>query len=204
MKQLQAQINPHFLYNSFFILSRRIHKEDIEGAEALSNHLGNYFKYLSRDQSDDISLSDEVAHARSYAAIQGERFVARMRIEFGTLPDAWGTYRVPRLIIQPLLENAFKYGLENKSENGLLRISFSVCNSGLHITVEDNGENKVDLAALQQSLDEVNPDIISGMSNIHRRLQIYFHGQGGLSIARSELGGMAVTILLPDIRGEQA
>ena len=63
MKQLQAQINPHFLYNSFFILSRRIKREDIEGAEKLSIHLSNYFKYLTRDGADYIMLYQEVVHA---------------------------------------------------------------------------------------------------------------------------------------------
>ena len=198
MKQLQAQINPHFLYNSFFILSRRIHKEDIEGAEELANHLGNYFKYLSRDQSDIISLGDETAHARSYAAIQGARFAARMKIEFESLPEKWESLSVPRLIIQPLLENAFKYGLENRSEDALLRICFTEVNSTeLHITVEDNGESNADPAILQAALEEEQPDVISGMANIHKRLKIYFHGQGGLQIGRSILGGIAVTIILP-------
>ena len=204
MKQLQAQINPHFLYNSFFILSRRIHKEDIEGAEELANHLGNYFKYLSRDQSDDISFADEVEHARSYAAIQGARFAARMKIDFGQLPDEWKERKVPRLIIHPLLENAFKYGLENRSEDALLRVRFTQKGSQeLRIIVEDNGESVTDPSAMQAMLEEEHQDIISGMVNIHKRLQIYFHGKGGLQITRSELGGIAVTIVLPGEQEEQ-
>ena len=204
MKQLQAQINPHFLYNSFFILSRRIHKEDIEGAEELANHLGNYFKYLSRDQSDTIPLADEVAHARSYAAIQGARFAARMKIEFGALPEKWESLIVPRLIIQPLLENAFKYGLENRVEDALLRIRFTeVSSAELHITVEDNGESNADPVVLQAALEEEQPDVISGMANIHKRLKIYFHGQGGLQISHSILGGLAVTIVLLNAQEEK-
>ena len=197
LKQLQAQINPHFLYNSFFILSRRIRREDIDGAVELAQHLGDYFKYLSRDQSDDIPLSDEVAHARSYAAIQGTRFAGRMRIDFGPLPDAWRGRRVPRLILQPLLENAFKYGLENVSEEGLLRISFAQELGSLLITVEDNGDAQADPAAMQRALEEAEPDVVSGLSNIHRRLQIYFQGRGGLRIARSALGGISAAIVLP-------
>lgn len=204
MKQLQAQINPHFLYNSFFILSRRIHREDLEGAEDLANHLGNYFKFLSRDQSDDLPLADEVMHARSYAAIQGARFAARMHIEFGQLPAGWETLRVPRLIIQPLLENAFKYGLENRAENALLRVQFKeVPPHELHITVEDNGETNADPDALQAAIEQPAPDVISGMANIHKRLNIFFHGQGGLKISRSPLGGIAVTIILINSQEDQ-
>ena len=197
LKQLQAQINPHFLYNSFFILSRRIHREDIEGAEELAAHLGDYFKYLSRDQSDDIPLLEEVNHARSYAAIQATRFAGRLSVAFDALPEAWNDLRVPRLILQPILENAFKYGLENRSENGLLRVAFTEAGECLEISVEDNGEETVDPAAMQAAIEREDASVISGLTNIHRRLQIYFHGCGGLRVQRSALGGVGVVVVLP-------
>lgn len=203
LKQLQAQINPHFLYNSFFILSRRIRREDIDGAAELAQHLGDYFKYLSRDQSDTIPLEDEVNHARSYAAIQGTRFASRMTITFGELPGDWASLQVPRLILQPLLENAFKYGLENISEEALLRITFNRTEQGdLHISVEDNGEAGSDPEAMQRTIEEADPQVVSGLGNIHRRLQIYFQGKSGLRISRSGLGGICVTILLPGVKEE--
>lgn len=204
LKQLQAQINPHFLYNSFFILSRRIQREDSEGAMELAKHLGDYFKYLARDQADDISLLDEVAHARSYAAIQGARFASRMTIEFGELPVSWQSIRVPRLILQPLLENAFKYGLENISEDARLCVSFVEQSDGLEIAVEDNGETTVDIAAMQRMLEETSPDVVSGLKNIHRRLQIYFQGRAGLQITQSSLGGVCTAIYIKYAREEQS
>lgn len=198
LKQLQAQINPHFLYNSFFILSRRIQREDIDGAVEMAQHLGDYFKYVARDQSDDISLKDEVDHARSYAAIQGARFASRLRIEFDALPEAWAGLMVPRLILQPLLENAFKYSLENISNDALLRITFNqVSHTALNIVVEDNGNSMADPEAMQRTIEEASPDVISGLGNIHRRLQIYYQGSGGLKISKSELGGIRVTLTLP-------
>ena len=197
LKQLQAQINPHFLYNSFFILSRRISREDYEGAEDISNHLGNYFKYLARDMSDEIQLKEETEHARSYAAIQSARFSSRIKIEFGELPEEWKSFMVPRLILQPLLENSFKYGLEDRMEDGLLHVSFTPNENGLKITVEDNGQSDSDPEAMQSALETQEIDIVSGMINIHRRLKIYFHGESGLKISRSELGGIAVSMNLP-------
>ena len=77
MKQLQAQIAPHFLYNSFFVLSRRIKRGDYENAELLAKHLGGYFQYLTRNESDEMPLRREADHARSYAAIQDARFSRR-------------------------------------------------------------------------------------------------------------------------------
>lgn len=195
MKQLQAQINPHFLYNSFFTLSRRIKREDYENAEEFAKHLGNYFKYLTRDGSDYIPLRQEVEHAKSYAAIQQVRF-AQVHVTFDELPKEYEGLLVPRLILQPLLENSFGHGLENKVEEGILKVHFLTQEDGIRIIVEDNGEeaNEEDIQRMQDSLEEQELDEVTGMVNIHRRLKIYFHGQAGLLIARSSLGGVAITI----------
>ncbi len=199
LKQLQAQINPHFLYNSFFLLSRRIKRGDDGGAQELAGHLGDYFKYLARNSSDYVPLSQETEHARSYAAIQQARFVSRVSVEFGLLPENWRNVLVPRLIIQPLLENAFGHGLENKVSDGILRVAFAEEETELYITVEDNGEECGDevIADMRSSLEPESGREITGTVNIHRRLQMYFQGKGGLAISRSQLGGLAVTIHIP-------
>lgn len=199
MKQLQAQINPHFLYNSFFLLRRRIKRQDYEGAEEIASHMGDYFKYLTRDGSDFISLKQEIEHAKSYAAIQQARFAGRVRVEFEQLPPEAENIIVPRLIVQPLLENAFGHGLEDKVSDGILRVGFQREENLFFICVEDNGEGIGDevIADMRESLEEANPDEITGMINIHRRLNTCFHGNGGLWIARSSLNGVAITIRIP-------
>lgn len=201
LKQLQAQINPHFLYNSFFILSRRIKRQDYENAEEFAIHLGNYFKYLTRDGSDYISLRQEIAHARSYAAIQQARFASRVRVIFEDFPEKYGEVLVPRLIVQPLLENSFGHGLANKVQDGILKIRLYETDEGIRIVVEDNGEEATDedIARMQASLVEQEPGEITGIVNIHRRLQIYFQGKAGLAITRSDLGGVAITICIDGI-----
>ena len=137
MKQLQAQIAPHFLYNSFFVLSRRVKRHDYENAEELAKHLGTYFQYLTRNESDYVPLKLEAEHSKSYAAIQGARFVNRIRIDFEVIPHNFEQIMVPRLILQPLLENAFEYGLENKVEDGLLWVHFEESDTEWQIWVED-------------------------------------------------------------------
>ena len=196
MKQLQAQINPHFLYNSFFTLSRRIKRQDYENAEEFAKHLSNYFKYLTRDGSDYIPLRQEVEHAKSYAAIQQSRFSNRVQVIFEDLPEEYSDMLVPRLILQPLLENSFGHGLENKVSDGILHVSFKTDDGRIQIKVEDNGEEaeEKDIQRMQESLEEQAPDEVTGIVNIHRRLQIYFQGQAGLRIERSSLGGVSITI----------
>lgn len=199
LKQLQAQINPHFLYNSFFILSRRIKRGDMEGSEEFAKHLGNYFKYLARDEADDVSLQREVEHAASYAAIQAARFAGRIQVKFEELPKEVAGILVPRLILQPLLENAFRYGLENKVEQGLLHVGFEQKETVVEIIVEDNGEEATDerISKMQKSLEENLGSEVTGLVNIHRRLQIYFEPEYGICVERSHIGGVAVTMQIP-------
>lgn len=105
---------------------------------------------------------------------------------------------VPRLVLQPLLENAFKYGLEDKITDGLLRIRFIESEDEWQIWVEDNGEGITDeqLGELSETLKQGKQGEITGIFNIHLRLQHYYHQKSGLRIQRSELGGTAVMIYI--------
>lgn len=199
LRQLQAQINPHFLYNSFFTLNRCIKMGDYEDAKLFTKHLGNYFRFLTRNESDDIALGQEVEHAKSYAAIQQLRFEDRIELQFGDLPEEYAGRKVPRLILQPLLENVFKHGLENRVSGGILRVSFIPSGSGkLKICVEDNGEEASDevIMSMNQRLTQKEPEEVTALPNIHRRLQYYFREKAGLSVERSSLGGAAVILFI--------
>ncbi len=198
MKQLQAQINPHFLYNSFFILSRRIKKGDYKNAMDIAEHLGEYFRFLNRNGLDYIPLRDEVQHAVSYAKIQESRFAGRIRMEFENLPECLEGMLIPRLTLQPLIENVFEHGLYNTMGNGLLRVGFSIAESGAVITVEDNGKELTDdmIKSLQRQLDDEYEGEITGLVNIHKRLMNYYEGKGRLVIERSNLGGLKVRVVL--------
>ena len=196
LKHLQAQINPHFLYNSFFVLSRRIKREDYENAQIIAEHLGDYFQFLTRNESDYIPLKKEAEHAKCYSDIQAARFVDRICVEFNILPEEVEHIKVPRLILQPLLENVFEHGLYNKEENGIMRVNFTVKAEALRIDVEDNGDDITDddINRMQELLEKEDDGQITGITNIHKRLKYYFKGKGGLEICRSALGGLCVTV----------
>lgn len=195
MKQLQAQIAPHFLYNSYFSLSRKIKRGDYENAEQMAKHLGTYFEYLTRNAFDNVTLQQEVNHARSYAAVQAVRFVYRIEVRFEDLPQAFQQVQVPRLILQPLLENSFNYGLEDKEENGILWVHFQEDKDAYQVLVEDNGDSSDEkLEKMKNILQEGKEGEVTGICNIHRRLQIFGKGRCGLQIFRSSLGGIGVMI----------
>lgn len=195
LKQLQAQINPHFLYNSFFSLSHKIRKGDNAVAEQFAQHLGVFFRFLNKNNSDDVPLSMEVEHARSYTSIQQSRFYDRIQIEFEQLPERYTNVLVPRLILQPIIENAFEHGLENKEEGGILKITFVDKATFLEIRVEDNGDHSdIQLDKLNALLVNKEHGEVTGLLNIHKRLQIYFGEEAGLAVRKSPLGGIEVKI----------
>lgn len=202
LKQLQAQINPHFLYNSFFMLQRMIKMELMEDSQELANALGVYFRYLTRNSKDQVTLAEEYEHAKTYAYIQGLRFAGRIQINFEELPQQFAKLPVPKLILQPLLENAFNYGLHNKLKDGLLNIRFSFSDTALTIIVEENGEELTDevLSSLSHKLESVTTASanfeMTGLLNIQRRLNIFSNYNYTMHISRSDLGGLCVAITL--------
>lgn len=197
LKQLQAQINPHFLYNSFLSLRNKIRREDLESAEKLAGHLGGYFKFITRNDESNVSLKNEVDHARSYTSIQQMRFSDRIHVIFQELPEEYAEIEVPRLILQPLIENALEHGMEDKTEGGILKISFFENGNILEIHVEDNGENLTDdkMRELQMKLEQKKQ--ITGIINIHQRLKLFFGEKGGIRIRRSSYGGAEVVVYIP-------
>ncbi|HHW48732.1 MAG TPA: histidine kinase [Clostridiaceae bacterium] len=197
LKYLQSQITPHFLYNSFYILNRMIKSEKYEKAIAFSNHLGNYFRFITRSTSDEIPLESELEHARTYAIIQTMRFGNRIRIEFEELPERYRYFRVPRLIIQPIIENSIEHGLKNVESGGEIKLKFIENAGTFSIMIEDNGV--VNETLLKELEKDIENDSFSGeitaLINIQRRLKIMFPQGGGLKISRGSFGGMRTEIM---------
>jgi two-component system sensor histidine kinase YesM len=206
LKQLQSQINPHFMYNSLFILYRLSTKTGDETLIRFSKYLGDYFEFITRNSRDEVSLQEEVRHSRNYVEVQLIRFSNQIHVEFEELPPAFNNVQVPRIILQPVMENAYKYALEPKERDALLRIHFIVEPHGLIIVVEDNGEviDAVAVEQLQQRLNSNDPtEETSGIVNVHRRLQYLFGPEYGLSVSVSPIGGLRVTIKIPHYDQEE-
>ncbi len=197
LKQLQAQINPHFMYNSYFILHRMIKEEDRENAANLSMYMGRYFQYITRNASDEVFLHKEVEHAKNYTEIQTMRFCGRLTIEFGLLADGFNDILVPRMILQPVLENAIEHGMRDIGTDGFIRVCFDDNGPGVKIIIEDNGNSisDEDIDYLRKKItDEGYNAEITGFINVHRRIKLKYGGKSGLMVSRSELGGLMVVI----------
>ncbi|MEK0313225.1 sensor histidine kinase [Cohnella sp. 56] len=198
LKQLQSQINPHFLYNTYFILHRLAKMDDIDNVILFSQYLGEYFQFITRSGASEIPLEQEIKHARLYVEIQQIRFSNRIDIEFDPLPDSLREVPVPKLIVQPIIENAYKYGMERKREDGLITVKITGGDI-LRIVVEDNGPGMDDesLLQLQASLRSSHPEKeMTGILNVKRRLQLQFGKTSGIFVSKGKDGGLKVELVI--------
>ena len=199
LKQLQAQINPHFLYNSFFLLRGLISSQEYEQAERFLHCLGRYFQYITNNVSEDASLAEEYDHAQSYLSIQLMRFEDRLQTEIPPLPATLERLRVPRLMLQPLYENILVHGVWADGEVRRIRLGISQTQDAVLLTIDDNGHG-----VTQELIDSVRTaltsripaEFTSGLANIHHRLTL-LGGCGRLDVAQSPLGGFRVIITIP-------
>lgn len=195
IKYLQAQVNPHFLYNSFYHLYRMAKMEDNEGVAEMSQRLSSYYRYITRSNQSVVPLSMEYENVKDYTEIQTIRFGDRIRVGLEALPEAYAGLKVPRFVLQPLFENAYNHGVEKMTE-GLIRLRFEPQEDSLQIFVENNGTcPEADMEALLAYLegDGENRNI-TALKNVKSRMQLL---GGDLTVSHGSLGGFCATLLIP-------
>lgn len=198
LKRLQSQINPHFLYNCFFVLCRLIKSESQkEKAYQFCLYIGQYFQFITRNDEDEIPLELEVEHSRTYVEMQRICYGERIQVLFeGDVP----AMDVPRLILQPIIENAYKHALGNMLQPGELWVHSERRGGDFLLYVEDNGQSITDeeIDLLQKKLRYSSNRIeeTTGLMNVHRRIQLRYGEAYGITVSRSELGGLQVIIKL--------
>lgn len=198
LKRLQSQINPHFLYNCFFVLCRLIKSDSQkEKAYQFCLYIGQYFQFITRHNDDDIPLEMELEHSRTYVEMQSICYGDRIQVLFEVEAQP---IEVPRLILQPIIENAYKYALGNMLGTGELWVHSKLRHDALYIYVEDNGEFITDeeIEALSKRLRYSTNQIeeTTGLFNVHRRIQLRYGKEFGITVSRSEIGGLQAIIKL--------
>jgi signal transduction histidine kinase len=187
LRQLTAQIEPHFLFNSLNAISNRMH-EDVDAADRMISQLGDLLRAAyESDTSVLVPLSRELAWLRNYLGMMAERF--RGQLDYQIDVDAGlDAVPVPRLLIQPLVENALKHGLAARGG----RLSLAVRRRGdeLEYAVSDDGVGLTG-AELEHG---------TGLANVRRRLELLFPGRHTLAMAPRTPSGVVVTVRFP-LRG---
>jgi len=171
-----------------------------ERAYRFTLYLGEYFRFITRNADDRIPLREEMKHAQVFVGMQSIIYGDCIDVEFEPLADAYGDLLVPRQIVQPILENAYKYALGPLVLKGELWVHTSESDGYFSVWIEDNGEELTDarLAELASKLLGSGDfmEETTGVINVHRRIELMFGSGSGLSLTRSQLGGLCVEIRL--------
>jgi LytS/YehU family sensor histidine kinase len=193
LRALRYQINPHFLFNTLNSLSSLILSQKTDVAERMLMNLSTFFRTtLSADPTADIPLEEEIKLQRLYLDIEQVRFPERLRVEID-IPPALSNARVPILILQPVVENAIKYGVARSRRPVTLRLSAYEEAGRLHLKVKDNGEQD-----LGPSSDASGAGV--GLKNVCERLIARYGVQAGCFHGPDPEGGYTVHVILPVVR----
>ncbi|MEK3731012.1 MULTISPECIES: sensor histidine kinase [Paenibacillus] len=195
LKQLQSQINPHFLYNNFAFIQSMTQMGNREAVIAFTQHLSQYYRYTTRTEMTTTRLDEELELIQSYLEIHRMQ-IPRLDYDID-VPRHLRCWSIPRLIIQPVVENAIVHGIENSLNDGLIRVTGRMEETHAVITVEDNGGGirAEDLEHLRSRMNRtMDENMGCGLWNIHQRLLLYNEDGNGLSFAPSELGGLKVVL----------
>ena len=198
---LQAQINPHFLYNTLDTIVWLAEAGDQKRVVSMVGNLSDFFRTSLNQGKDIISIREELAHVRSYLEIQQVRYQDILRYEI-TVPEDLYEYKIPKITIQPLVENALYHGIKNKRGQGMITITGKSKENGFVLYVRDNG-----IGMTQERLKEVRAGIqklsytgkeIYGLYNVNERIRLNFGEMYGISIESTYGEGTCVSISLPD------
>jgi len=199
VKQLQSQINPHFLYNCLFYIKNMARMKNEEAVVAMSLNLGEYYRYITRSEKDFVTVGEELKMVKNYLQIQSLR-LERMNFIID-IPDDILSKTIPRLTLQPIVENAIIHGLEPKVEDGEIKIYGSCRDDLITIIVEDSGLGMSDAQLEEHQRDLYKPldeNMGCGTWNVHQRLMFVFGEDAGLHYSHSSLGGVKVEISWKD------
>src|SRR5208337_4143696 len=139
LQALQMQLNPHFLFNSLHSISALMHK-NVDAAERMIGRLGELLRAaLDNTETQEVPLRQELQFLRRYLEIEQIRFGSRLRVEIRAAPETLEA-RVPNLILQPLVENAIRHGVEPHAQPGRIRLLARRQANELRLGVDDNGD----------------------------------------------------------------
>ncbi|HCJ09590.1 MAG TPA: hypothetical protein DHW14_00290 [Clostridiales bacterium] len=205
LRALQAQINPHFLFNTLSSIAASSFMEGAPKTHELVQALARLLRYTLRQIGQMVELEEELKHVKDYLLIEETRFGDRIKFEFDIDPHSLRA-RLPLLTLQPLVENAIIHGLEPK-DGGTLRVSSRLVGDWVRIQVTDDGVGLDDDPAEAQEGADPDRSRVShvtglGLDNVRRRLEHAF-GEGADLDIRSRRGeGTVVTVTIPaPVRG---
>lgn len=210
LRALQAQINPHFMYNTLQVIGGMALEKDAPEVYSVTLALSDILRYSLNFSKEMVCLEEEVEYLKSYVMIQNERFGGKVQLKLELEPDTQKCL-IPKLILQPLAENSFEHGLLNKAGDWLLTVESHITPEGdLLICIKDNGIG-FDSERLAQIREKIELDTVKalnsgshiGLANVHARIKLRSAKEGhGVSIDSSPETGTTVSVRMPALYEE--
>lgn len=200
LELLQSQINPHFLYNTLDTIVWAAEDSDQKTVVSMVKSLSEFFRTSLNSGKEIVTIEEEIMHARSYLEIQQIRYRDIMEYDI-SIPGEIYSCLIPKITIQPLIENALYHGIKNKRGMGKITVSGEKKDNLAYIYVTDNGKGMT-----EERLRVVNEKIadntsaegdVFGLSNINERIQLKFGNEYGIHISSVLDEGTTVSVVLP-------
>ena len=193
IKALHSQINPHFLYNTLDTIIWMAEFEDNEKVISITKSLANYFRLSLSNGHEKIPLKDEIMHTKEYLFIQKQRYEDKLSYFFNIEDESLLSIEVPKIIIQPIVENSIYHGIKNLSGNGIITIDVYRQNSTVNISVKDNG---IGFEKAKQFKKSKTGGV--GIKNVDKRIKFYYGKNYGVFINKdNKTEGAEVIIKIP-------
>lgn len=198
LKALQAQINPHFLYNTLDAIAWLCEEERYKDAVEMVNSLAKLFRISISRGHELITIEKEMQHAKSYLKIQNFRYKNQFTYSFDVGEECLN-YLCNKITLQPIIENAIYHGIDRMVDEGKINIGIHQKDDRIIFTVEDNGVGMTEEQCEEILHEDASDRVGIGIKNVNDRIKIYFGEEYGLTI-QSELDeGTRVTISMPKI-----
>lgn len=203
LKYLQAQINPHFLFNSLNAAAQLAMMEDAEQTSIFVEKMADFFRYNVRKMEDAATLEEELSAVDNYVYILNVRFAGDIHFEKDVDPGV-GQIRLPSMILQPVVENAVNHGIRNAEWEGHIWLKVKAGDQFLEISVRDNGlgmtqERIHEVLEFRGTGTQISTDSTGiGLDNVIHRLELYFDRKDLVQIESEGPGqGTEVKMLIP-------
>jgi two-component system, sensor histidine kinase YesM len=207
---LQNQINPHFLYNTLEAIRGDALSAGMDNIASITEAVATFFRYTISNMDNLVTLEEELANAENYFSIQNYRFGDRisMQVEIEKGSEASRDFKIPKLTLQPIIENAIIHGLEHQVGPG--KISVHICTDGQRLLIEvaDDGVGMSESMLEEINRRLINPETAKGgeekmriggiaLVNVDNRIKLLFGEQFGLRVSSIVGLGTRVEITLP-------
>jgi two-component system sensor histidine kinase YesM len=207
LKALQAQVNPHFMNNALQSIGTLALQKNEKKIYTLIASLGKMMRYQMNTNDIFVPLSTEIDYVKSYLALQSQRFEEKLQFQI-EIEEESKSIQVPKMILQPIVENYFKHGFKSQNNEGEIRITCSRITEYLEISIEDNGTGmeSSQLHILQSQLERSQGwnegQTTIGLINVLSRLRLYYNETAHIRLEERQPQGLKVTLLIPLVKGE--